>query len=77
MASPVWLDGPLSRAVHEVPDETVEQGMYRYSERDVYTFTLVEVFQHRLVVASVRTGVLDFQTLFERLMTPEAQQAAQ
>lgn len=77
MANPVWMDGPLEGQEHLVPDDVVEQGSYRYKPDVVYTFALVEVFFHRLVVASVKTGLVDFPALFERLLTPEAKRAAQ
>lgn len=76
MASPVWIDGPLKGQQHEVSADAVEQGMYRLGA-DVYTFALVEVFNKRLVVASVKTSPLGFDELFATLLTPEAQRAAQ
>jgi hypothetical protein len=78
MVSPVWMDGPFAGKVHEVSPGAVEQGMYQVpGTEDIYTFALVEVFQRRLVIASVQTGIVDFGTLFARLLTAEAQQAAQ
>lgn len=81
MATPVWMDGPLAGAQHEVSADAVEQGMYVFEHphgaRTVYTFALVEVFYRRLVIASVKTGVVDFAELFSRLLTAEAQRAAQ
>lgn len=77
MASPVWMDGSLAGKRFEVSAEAVEQGMYRTETGEVYTFALVEVFYRRLVIASVKTGVVDFAELFARLLTDEAQAAAQ
>jgi hypothetical protein len=76
MSSPVWLDGPLAGQQHEVSAEAIEQGMYRHGA-DVYTFGLVEVFNRRIVVASVKTSPLGFDEIFAALLTPEAQRAAQ
>lgn len=76
MASPVWLDGPLKGQQYEVSADAVEQGMYRLGA-DTYTFGLVEVFNRRVVVASVKTSPLSFDELFAALLTPEAQQAVQ
>jgi hypothetical protein len=77
MATPVWLDGSLAGALHEVSEDAIEQGMYRHTPTEVYTFALVEVFQRRLVVASVKTSPLGFDELFAALLTPQAQRAAQ
>ena len=77
MATPVWLDGSLAGAAHEVSADVIEQGMYRTALQEVYTFGLVEVFQRRIVVASVKTSPLGFDELFAALLTPEAQRAAQ
>lgn len=76
MASPVWLDGPLKGQQYEVSAEAVEQGMYRHGA-DTYTFGLVEVFNRRVVVASVQTSPLSFDELFAKLLTAQAQRAAQ
>lgn len=75
MASPVWLDGPLQGQQHEISSTAVDEGMYSYRPGVIYTFTLVNVLEHRLVVASVANGIPSPAMLFGALMTPEAQRA--
>lgn len=75
MVSPVWLDGSLAGHQHEVSAAAVDEGMYRSAIGEVYTFTLVNVLEHRLVVASVANGIPSPAMLFGALMTPEAQRA--
>jgi hypothetical protein len=77
MASPLWIDGPLEGREFEVPDDTIEQGIYRHTPEAVYTFGLVEFLGSKYIVASVRTGILDFGTLTRAMLTPEARRAVQ
>lgn len=76
MASPVYLDGPLHGQHHEVPEDVIEQGIYRTESGVVYTFTLVEVFGFRLPVASTANGIPNHQLLFDNLASDRAKQAA-
>lgn len=76
MASPVYLDGPLHGQQHEVPEDVIEQGIYRTETGAVYTFTLVEVFGFRLAVASTANGIPHHQLLFDNLVNDAAKRAA-
>lgn len=76
MPNPVYLDGPLEGAEHEVSEDAIEQGMYRYGPETVYTFTLVEMFGFRVPVASLRGGIPDHQLLFDGLASDAAKRAA-
>ena len=77
MASPLWIDGPLAGQEYQVPDDTIEQGIYRHTPEVVYTFGLVEFLGKKYIVASVRTGLIDMGTLAAAMLTPEAQRAVQ
>jgi hypothetical protein len=76
MPNPVYLDGPLHGAVHEVTEEAIEQGIYRYGPDVVYTFTVVEMFGFRLPVASVANGIPTHQLLFDNLASESTKRAA-
>jgi hypothetical protein len=77
VTSPVWIDGPLKGHEHEIPPEAVDDGMYRYTPADIYTFTRVGVFGREVVVASTKTGLLDLETLARELLTSAAYKASQ
>lgn len=78
MASPVWMDGPLRNQVHEVPDDQIEQGIYRYGPQpdQTYTFTIVHMYGRKLVVASTLNGIPPEGVLFEQLASDAAKRAA-
>ena len=78
MASPLYLDGPLHNQVHEVPDDLIEQGIYRYGPQDheIYTFTIVHMFGQQTIVASTRSAIPDDQLLFDHLASDAAKRAA-
>lgn len=78
MASPVYLDGPLHNQVHEVPDDLIEQGIYRYGtqQHEIYTFTLVHMYGQEVIVASTGTTIPADQLLFDHLASDAAKRAA-
>ena len=78
MASPVYLDGPLHNQVHEVPDDLIEQGIYRYGPQahETYTFTIVHMFGQQVIVASSRNAIPEDQLLFDHLASDAGKRAA-
>lgn len=76
MASPVWLDGPLKGQEYDISADLVDEGMFRYDTHAIYTFTLVSMLEHVVVVGSVANGIPSPELLFSALLTPEAQRAA-
>lgn len=78
MASPLYLDGPLHNQVHEVPDDQIEQGMYRFgpADHEIYTFTIVHMFDQQVIVASNRNSIPGNQLLFDHLASDAAKRAA-
>lgn len=79
MISPVWLDGPLEGQDHPVPEDLIEQGMYRSGAdlNSIYTFTRVRVFDRIVVVGSVSSGIPSPDLLFRHLTSPAGQRAVE
>ena len=78
MPAPVFLDGPLKGEHHEIPEDAIEQGIYRYGPEphQVYTFTVVALFGFNVPVASTRNGIPDHQLLFDNLVADHTKRAA-
>lgn len=79
MANPVWLDGPLEGQEHLVPDELVEQGMYRAGPEpdSIYTFTRVQFLGKVVTVASTAGRIPPHDVLFGALASAAARRAAE
>jgi hypothetical protein len=82
MLSPVFIDGPMKGQNFPITQGMVEGGQILCQpdlDKDptIYTLTRVGVFGRVVVVASTAGGMPQLGSLFEHLISPAGQEAAE